>query len=844
MKYLLMLILGLGLSQASGQENQYSSYTFRVEGDCGMCQDRIEATAQRAGAASASWDMTKKILSLEVDEGKYSVNNIRYELAQSGHDNGAFLAPDAVYNNLPDCCQYRDVREDNTWEDRSLVNTEGYIYGMSEENKKIPLIGANVQLIDTEKGTITDDEGYFTLSNPDKNTFIVVSYIGYNTDTVEISRDGMVEIILSDGFRLEEVQIVYRQRTTEVSFLKPILVEEITQGELRKAACCNLSESFETNPSIDVSFTDAVTGTRQIQMLGLSGQYVQITRELIPDVRGLASIYGLTFTPGPWIESIHLNKGTGSVMNGFESMTGQINVELKKPERGEKLHINGFINEGQRMELNANARTIISDKVSTSILVHGKKMGHAPDRNGDGFLDMPLEENLVVANRWKFDSGKGLVGQIGAKGTNIGQQGGVFEHFDGSSEDHSSHWQMYNDTKRLDVWAKTGYLFPEKPYASIGFQISGNYHDQDAEFGFKPYNSTQRSLYANLIYQSIFSDTKHTFKTGLSYQLDDIEERTGFGFFERRESVPGAFFEYTYNNLENFAIVPGIRVDHHNNYGTFFTPRLHLKYNLSDDSVIRLSAGRGLRTANIFADNIGLFATSRHVRIAMENSDNPYGLAPEIAWNVGLNFTQCAKINDRLLTVTFDAYRTMFENQVVVDYDIHPQEVHFYNLDGDSYSNSFQVKLEYEVLPRLDVRVAYRLFDVKATYAGELQSRPLIAKHRSFANFAYSTETGWSFDLTTNWQGRKRLPDTSTNPVQYQKEPYSTDFVTVNTQISKSWNEVFEVYIGAENLFNFKQNSAIIAQDDTFGPYFDASIVWAPLFGRNIYMGFRYTIGE
>ena len=556
-------------------------------------------------------------------------------------------------------------------------------------------------------------------------------------------------------------------------------------------------------------------------------------------------MYGLTYTPGPWVQAIQLIKGSGSVTNGFESIAGQINVELKKPCSGEYFHLNGYANEGSRYELNSNVRKEIGDNWSTALLLHGKKMGHGNDRNNDGFLDMPLQEDAIIINRWKWFGANGWTGQFGIKAITQNHEAGSHEHFDGSSDDHDDHWRMQMNTKRIEFWNKTGFIFENDPNASMAIQLSGVYHNQDSEFGFMPYDNVQKSLYVNLMYLNILDNTNHKIHTGFSYQLDDVEEvvaKSSLGVFNRFESIPGAYLEYTYDDQKKIAIVPGIRVDHHNNYGVFVTPRVNMKYNFSDRSIVRVSAGRGWRTSSIFAENLGLFSTNRVIEVEGTNPDNPYGLDAEEAWNYGVNLTHGFDIADREFVIAVDLYRTDFQNQIMADFE-DARYVRFYNLDGPSYSNSFQIKFEYELFKNFDIRTAYRLFDVQMTYKDGTKEKPLLPKHRAFLNMAYETENNWSFDMTWNWRGSQRIPSTDINPEKYVRPDRSPDYVLLNAQVSKSWGDgKFEVYMGGENLLNYRQNDAIIAADDPFGTFFDGSLVYAPLFGKNLYVGFRYNL--
>ncbi|MEN8200993.1 MAG: TonB-dependent receptor [Bacteroidota bacterium] len=863
MKIRLWIVLCVALltyhGPATGMKAQESdTLSIWVNGLCGMCKTRIETAALKVrGVEIASWDSQTRMLEVTLNPDKFKEKKLYYNIASVGHDTRQLLAPDPVYDALPMCCKYRDFETHEAAQgaagdsglrpatgDSEVTGdvVTGLVAEAGAEGEQVPLFGANVYWMNTSKGTITNEEGHFSIDREEGAHMLIVSYVGYGNDTLHVEGPADVEVEFSTSLMLGEVSVVHRIKPTSFSFSSAYKVQNISEKELTKAACCNLSESFETNPSVDVSFTDAVTGARKIEMLGLAGPYVQITRENMPDVRGLASVYGLTYTPGPWIEGMQLNMGAGSVVNGFESITGQINVELRKPENSDKLYVNLYGNNDGRMEANINASYAINEAWHGGLLLHGNVRPFQLDHNEDGFTDHPTGSQFIALKRFKYAGKNGLESQLGFKFTYMDQVAGQVDFDPDKARDEQEFWGSRMNTERMEAWAKVGKVFEDRPYSSIGFQLSGLVHRQDAFFGLNEYKADQQSLYSNLIYQSILGNTNHQYRTGLSFQLDNTLESFSFGSFERNEWVPGAFLEYTFNYLDMFSAVAGIRADYHNNYGAFLTPRLHLRYEPVEKTVIRASAGRGQKTPGIFAENIGIFASSRIIHLDSSKPGNPYGLDPEVAWSYGLNFARGFTLGQGDAILNLDYYHTRFTRQIVVDLDRNPQEVHFYNLNGKSFSHSVQAQLDLEPLERYDIRLAYRFNDVKSTYGEELLPRPLIASHRAFVNMAYATSGQWTFDVTWSWQGSKRIPGTESNPEPYRLQDTSPAFSLINIQVGKTLFERLELYGGIENLFDFKQQDPILASDDPFGPYFDSSLIWGPIFGRKFYTGLRFRI--
>jgi outer membrane receptor for ferrienterochelin and colicin len=825
---------------SQGQEN---TVRFRVSGNCEMCKERIEEAAKGKGIKKAEWNIESKILSLSVDPAFTGIAKAHQRIADAGHDTELKKAKEIFYAELPKCCRYREGTMEELFGNAAVKVVRGVVLEQNKKGSFKPLQGASVIWLGSGKGTITDSTGVFSIKTDSQSERLIISYTGFQPDTMTIADNKDLMIVLALDRQLSEVKIFARQRATYLSALNPVRTQVMTEKELFKAACCNLSESFETNPSVDVSYNDAVTGSKQIQLLGLSGTYTQLTVENLPGPRGIATPLGLNFIAGPWVESIQLNKGTGSVANGFESIAGQINVELKKPEKAEKLYANAYINNMGKTDLNLVLTQMLGKRWSTALLLHDNFLSNKQiDFNDDGFRDLPTGNQFSAINRWKYDDGKGLLSQFGVKILHDNRTGGETKFNPDEDKLTTNHYGLGINTKRYEGFFKIGYVFPEKKYKSIGLQLSAYRHQQDSYFGLTAYDAEQKNIYANLIYQSVIGNTNHKFRTGLSFSADNYDEIFKSVNYARNEKVPGGFFEYTFTPSESISIVAGMRADHNSLYGWFATPRLHLRYEPVKGTILRISAGRGQRTANIFAENMSVLVSARQMNIISSNTGWAYGLDAEVAWNKGISVDQKLKLFHRDAMLSVDYFRNDFNNQVVVDLE-DVRQVKFYNLDGKSFSNSLQAELTMEPTRKFELRLAYRLFDVKTTYGNTLMQKPLTAKHRAFANLAYEIN-GWKFDYTINYNGSKRIPSTEMNPLPYQQPATSPDYLYMNAQVSKiiGKKHPFELYAGGENIGNFFQQEAILAPGQPFSNYFDASLIWGPVSGRLIYTGFRYKI--
>ncbi|WP_339880940.1 TonB-dependent receptor [uncultured Algoriphagus sp.] len=722
----------------------------------------------------------------------------------------------------------------------ALLFAQNSIKGKVQSASNEPLIGASIKILEREQGAITNLDGQFDLENVQKTDRLIVSYLGYEPDTLAPVFDQIMLITLQEsGEDLEEITI--QARSESVVDEAPFLNILITESELQKAACCNLSESFETNASVDVSYADAVTGTKIIQMMGLDGRYVLISREGIPNIRGLNSRLGLTFVPGTWIQSIDVGKGAGTVINGYESMTGQINVDLFKPETMDKWYLNAYLNSFGRLEINANHQIPISEKWSSGVLFHASQLSSEIDGNDDEFMDLPKARQINFLNRYKYE-GERLMAQIGLNlfmSDNAGGQKGFGFNSDLAT---SSMYGYKMDTRKAEVFGKLGMIYPDKPTQSWGFQYSLSYQDFNGGAGRRIYQGIEKTAYGNFIYQNVLGSSFHQYKSGASFLYDDFEETfdsnslTGLDTaMYRTEKVPGLFFEYNFIPNDQITVVAGARTDFHNLFGTYFTPRVHARWEFIPNWTVRGSVGKGYRTPNALMENSSVWISARELVFNAE-------LKPEESWNTGVSLAGNFTVDERPLSIVADYFYTNFINQLVYDMDISSEQLVINNLNKGSYANSFQIEASYPITERLDAKAAYKHYEMMMTTNGVLQQIPFQSQDRFFMNLAYATNYDkWKADMTLNWNGPMRIPNTSESPVEFQQPTESPDFFMLNAQVSRGfrWGSI---YLGGENILNFKQSNPIIDPENPFGQNFDASMTWGPIAGRVIYTGIRYKI--
>ena len=762
-----------------------------------------------------------------------------------------------------------------------VVVLRAQVTGVVLDDNGSPMIGANVYWAGTGVGVATGLDGEFTLMPvKDKNqgakdkggwtNMLVVSFVGYHNDTIVVKDRKPLTIVLVEEAVLDEVTITERKQGVLKSRTSAFDTQSIGTEELCRAACCNLSEAFETNASVDVAYADAATGAKQIRLLGLSGTYVQLIQENTPAVRGLAQNFGLEYIPGPWMSSIQVSKGTSSVINGYEATSGQINVELLKPQTQNPLSVNLMVNSELMAEANimggwqiplrneehahehAHDEHCHHKSLYTGILAHYGHGFMTMDDNKDSFADMPKGQNANLANRWFYKDGD-YTFQAFVRGLYDHRRGGQM------ADSIVNPYKIDLNTWRVEGFMKNGYVFDDESGSSVAVIAAVSYHDLNNHYGVRQWNANQLNAYLNALCQLNFEgggliDNDHRLTTGLSVNYDKYGEMLRIGEsgnlqtldLGRQEVTPGIFAEYSYNYAEMLSLVAGVRADWSSKYGFFATPRMNIRYTPWQWWTIRGSVGLGYRSPNAIADNAFILPSSRQLTLSP--------IAQEQAMNTGVSTTFYIPIGRRELQLSAEYYYTHFINSVIVDLDQDPHAVHIYNqrdINGRSFAHSAQVEASMEVLRGWTWTAAFRWTDIEQTTIdaqgdARLRIKPLTSRFKGVITTSYQTPLKkWQFDVTAQFNGISRMPDGfvamgDLNGGYTNPKPLSW-YPQLMAQVTKYFRTC-SLYLGAENMTNFRQASPIVGSFQPYGPDFDASMVCAPITGWKVYLGFRYDL--
>ncbi|MBK8983138.1 MAG: TonB-dependent receptor [Ignavibacteria bacterium] len=721
-------------------------------------------------------------------------------------------------------------------------NISGSVFGLVD-NKKEALDAAVIKWINTKTGTITDEDGKFEISAEgitDKR--VIVSYIGFSADTVNLENNTGVEILLIPNTATSEIIVKDKRGSTFIGS-EVAKTETITSLELVKDACCDLSGCFGRNSSVEVAVTDILTDSKELKILGLEGAYTQILIDNVPLLSGLNVKYGVSSIPGTIIDKITVSKGSNSVLQGYESISGIMNVILKNQTNSDKFMLNGFMNSVLEKQVNLNYTEKLNKNLNTIFSFHSVQSSNRVDENNDGFLDNPLITRYTFYNKWDYSSKENKTDvNFAARYWNEDRTGGQTDYFQSNDEGSKSIYGQTAGINSLESYLRIGKKFSEDKNMKLYFNSS--YYDQNSYYGITKYAADQFSFTGSGFYETALSG-KSYIKAGISYKYLNINEDISFGDstsktyagnYIKKESIPGIFMESSFNFLNDKAsVMAGFRYDYHNEYKSVYTPRVLFRYQPVSELVIRTSAGTGFRTINLFNEHSNILASSKDIRITET-------LDPEKIFNFGADVIYYFNLGNSGGSLNLDYYRTEFNNKIIPDYDTDPSAVIFSNLDGKAYSNVFQSEFNITLFRLLDLKLAYKFVDLKYEKNGIMTDQPFNSKNRFFSTLSYTlADDSWGFNTGLQWFGTQRLPSTESNPLIYQRPLNSDPYTLINMQINRNFSN-FEIYAGIDNLLDFMQENPIIAADDPFGPYFDTSYIWGPTMGREFYLGFRFKL--
>ena len=747
----------------------------------------------------------------------------------------------------------------------------GKVYILNALKEKEPGAFSNVWWMEQKSVVEADEDGNFTFKSiKGDNITLIAAYVGYKADTIKLYENGVnlrpgaaIEFVLQPENELDQVTITGRQQSNFLSKTASIKTEVISAAGLCKMACCSLAESFESSASVSVGYSDAVTGAKQIKLLGLSGSYTQMLDETRPVMRGLASPFGLTYIPGQWLESIQIAKGPSSVVNGLEAITGQINVEHRKPTAENPLFINLFLNNNMRAEANVASSLQLNEKWSTVMMGHVSKDNMVHDGNDDTFRDDPLTQQFNFDNRWLYFNPNGTQVRFGAKFVNDTRIGGHKDYEEGMNE-RGEGSSLLGKAYDMGIWGneihntgvsgffKLGIPLNEDQTKNVAVVADYSYYDMESTYGIKDFGGYQNMGFFNAMYHHTVNDN-HQYTIGLSGRLDDVHSAyadfSGYSnnlpsggveymAFKTDEKVIGTYGEYTYTLDEKISLVAGLRADYSSLYGWQVAPRASFKYSFSDQTIVRLTGGRGFRTPYIITDNLGVMSSGRGLNI----SDK---ITAEDAWTFGGNFTQYFNLGGRESNYfSFDYFRSTFNHKVVYDWDsgVAGNTVDIYDIteatmgNNQAYTDTYQFDLSVEPIERFTAIATFRYSNAKMSMKNQgLVDAPMTSKYKAVLNLQYATPMNkWTFDATAQLNGPCRLP-------QFMGGGESDIYPMMFAQVTKKLNLV-DVYVGVENITNYTQKNPIMNANDSFGKDFNASMVWGPLMGRMFYIGMRYTM--
>lgn len=705
--------------------------------------------------------------------------------------------------------------------------------GIIKDDTGLNLEGVSVFFLNTNIGTATDQNGAFVLFRKNKEQKLVVSYTGFKTDTLNIPLEqNFIKLSLNSGQKLNEVTVNAKRQSNSFSLLNPLNVESITSQEFKKAACCSLSESFQTGNTIDVSYNNAVTGSKEIIFLGLRGIYTQLLLENFRFFNGILTSQGFDFIPGTWLDNINILKGASTSIYGPQSMTGAINVGLKKPDKDHRIYSNAFLDYHGRLELNQHFNKSWSAARHSGIYAHYSNHQGFRDHNNDGFKDDARAQKFALLQRNTL-FGRKMEGQINFYG--------LYEDKNGGQLKNVGNYNFNQKTSHIQAFGNLGYVGYANPDRNSGSIWELSLSNIDAYYGteLNPFKAKEFRFLGQVFYSEIFSEGKHKINIGPNVNINIAEENYIADKRTYKEITPSLFFDYDYaigkienTDLKKLHITLSQRLDYVKSSKLYYIPRLSTRFNFDKSWTLRSSVGLGYRHPRVYSDNLNLFFV---------NYEKVFSNVPDIetSINYGINLVGKPLINNKELNFNLDFYITEFNNQLVTDLEQIDQNFNilkYYNVVGNSNTKSLGITVSYPIVFGISAKIGMKYTDNITGYEHGNKQTPFIAKRREMTSLDYeSNNKKWTANLTGQWIGKMRIPQ----KVNETESTYSKEYFLLQSTVNYILPKI-EFYIGCENITNYTQHHAILSADAPFSRTFNATEIYAPINGIKPFIGFRY----
>lgn len=708
---------------------------------------------------------------------------------------------------------------------------------------------ANVYLRKTKIGTSSNDTGLYELKNIPKASYtLIISSIGFKTKALKITVINDEQItrnvtLLADD-SLDEIVISGTLRPVSKTN-SPVPVEVYSETFFRKNPTPSIFESLQNINGVRPQLNCSVCNTGDIHINGLEGPYTFVLIDGMPIVSGLSTVYGLTGIPQALIERVEIVKGPASTLYGSEAVGGIINVITKKPTNAPVLATDVLTNSWGEVNTDISISYKASDKVQGLLGVNYFNFQNRIDNNNDNFTDMTLQNRISIFNKINIERKSNKVFTIAGRYVYEDRWGGEMDwekEFRGGNE-------IYGESIYTNRWETFGtYELPTTE--NLNFQFSANGHYQDSYYGETSYDATQLIGFGQLVYNKKLG-LKHDLLLGAAYRYTFYDDNTfatlNENGFENNPSIihlPGVFAQDEISLSARKKLLLGVRWDHNSVHGNIFSPRLNYKWNSRNKSnIVRLSVGNGFRVANVFTEDHAALTGARTVKFDGE-------LNPETSWNANINYVKKINTENTFVTLDASAFYTYFNNRILPDYETDPSKIIYANLEGFSVSQGVSLNADFLFTNGLAINAGTTLMEVSVTENNIKRQQLLTESFSGVWSISYRFDNNFSIDYTGSLYGPMRLPLLGENDPRAEYSPW---FSIQNIQLTKKFNNNWEVYGGVKNLLNFTpaansinsaDNPFDVEVDTKTNPEraFDPSYVYASNQGIRTFAGIRYTL--